>query len=122
MSQRIEVIRKKYKYDINEPVFSIVSIKNNYQQTKSKSIIDILLIVSEMTYEQFNNLESFDPLAIKAIKETSPNFDIEYHYLFSEEQILGVLNTAKGKYFEYLVAERLNNGISVGDISLQRNI
>jgi hypothetical protein len=118
MSRALEGLRRKYLGYIKEPVFSIDCVKNNYQQAKSKSIVDILLIVSEMTYEQFTNSDSIDPLALKAIEETSPNFDYDYHYLYSEEQILGVLNTAKGKYFEYLVEERLNNGLSVGDFSL----
>jgi hypothetical protein len=118
MSRALEGLRRKYLGYIKEPVFSIDCVKNNYQQAKSKSIVDILLIVSEMTYEQFTNSDSIDPLALKAIEETSPNFNYDYHYLYSEEQILGVLNTAKGKYFEFLVEERLNNGLSVGDFSL----
>lgn len=118
MSYALENLRNKYQYFVNESVFTIDDIHIKNQEAKSKSIIDILLIVGELTYEQFNNSDSFDPLALKAIEETSPNFDLEYHYLFTEEQISGVLNSAKGKYFEYLVAERLNNGHSVGDFYL----
>lgn len=60
----------------------------------------------------------YDPLARQAVLDTNPNFDFSNPP--SGEQLQGALNAAKGKYFEYLVVDRLNEGERVGDIVLPR--
>jgi hypothetical protein len=60
----------------------------------------------------------YDPLARQAVLDTNPGFDFSNPP--SGEQLQGALNAAKGKYFEYLVIDRLNEGERVGDIVLPR--
>lgn len=57
-----------------------------------------------------------DPLVGKAIRDTNPSFDFDAPP--DGHELVGALNAAKGKYFEYLVAHRLNSGERVGDVVL----
>ncbi|GAG60273.1 unnamed protein product, partial [marine sediment metagenome] len=50
--------------------------------------------------------------------ETNPNFDPSVFGNSSSEELMGIMNSTKGKYFEYLVAEKLNAGETVGDLTL----
>lgn len=58
----------------------------------------------------------YDPLARQAIIDTNPDFDFSNPP--AGEELQGALNAAKGKYFEYLVVDRLNQGERVGDLIL----
>lgn len=117
MVKSLELLRGKYNRP-NESVNSVDNIKQRYLSESHHSILDLLLIVGELTSSINKDISSLDPLAVKAITETSPNFKFDSFSMYSDEQILGVLNTAKGKYFEYLVVERLNTGNSVGNLVL----
>ena len=62
--------------------------------------------------------QSLDPRVMEAIRITNPNLD-NLHFLHLDGNALqGALNAAKGKYFEFLVADKLNAGESVGGITL----
>lgn len=58
-----------------------------------------------------------DPLIVKALSMTTDRSLAEL--ATNPEALAGALNTAKGKYFELLVAERLNAGDAVGDIVIK---
>jgi len=66
----------------------------------------------------FTDTTKIDPLLEKAIHETNPNFDPSLILDFTDEEMTGILNSAKGKYFEYLVTDSLNSGGQVGDVML----
>lgn len=85
---------------------------------RQQSIVDLIVISSNLSINIFWEESPLDPLVTKAISTTSPSFDIDALYMYSEEQLLGVINTAKGKYFEYLVEQKLNAGEVVGDVIL----
>lgn len=55
-------------------------------------------------------------MAVKAIQDTNPSFD--FNDPPTGDALVGAINAAKGKYFEYMVVERLNNGERVGDLVL----
>lgn len=79
--------------------------------------MDLAVAASGVTAVVMEHREALlDPLIHKAILASSPNFD------FSSppdgDVLEGVLNASKGKYFEYLVTEKLNAGERVGDIVL----
>src|SRR3989339_2176274 len=57
-------------------------------------------------------------LVLKAIQLTNPNFEPESLATCSHDVFEGMRNSAKGKYFELLVADKLNKGETVGDLVL----
>jgi len=57
-----------------------------------------------------------DPLIASAIRDTNPTFDFANPP--TGEALEGAVSAAKGKYFEYLVVDRLKNGERVGDVVL----
>lgn len=86
--------------------------------SRQQSLVDLIAVSSNLSINIFWEESPIDPLITKAINTTSPNFEIDTLYIYSDEQLLGVINTAKGKYFEYLVEEKLNAGEVVGDVAL----
>jgi len=86
-----------------------------YRDYRRTNVIDMAAVATSITAADLLGPQP-DPLALKAISDTSPSFDP--HAYYSDEQIAGFVNAAKGKYFEYLVAERLNDGEPVGDLVL----
>lgn len=89
-----------------------------YRAYRSTTLLDCAAAASGLTVDQVT-AQHADPLVSKAIAATNPTFDPNATY--SDEELLGITNTAKGKYFEYLVAEKLNSGQSVGDVVLPDN-
>jgi len=88
-----------------------------YADKRKNTLIDLAVDASNLAYSISENKEQLtDPLVISAIQDTSPNFD--FSNLPTDQALKGTLNAAKGKYFEYLVADRLNNGGRVGDVVL----
>ena len=60
-----------------------------------------------------------DPLLLKAIHDTNPTLTETNLFALEGDALQGAVNTAKGKYFEYLVVERLNQGQQVGPLLLE---
>jgi hypothetical protein len=80
-------------------------------------LIDIIATATSLSLHP-NNLRELDPLAIKAIQDTNPNFDLTKVGMLSNDELMGIINSSKGKYFEYLVVEKLNAGENVGQLVL----
>ena len=89
---------------------------NKYYSKKYQSIIDTAAVASALSFEIISN--KTNPLAEKAFKMTNPNFNAENYDSLQPNQVSGILASAKGKYFELLIANKLNNGEMVGNISL----
>jgi hypothetical protein len=84
---------------------------------KRQSIVDLSVDAANLTLSVINNpaiLE--DNLVSAAIRDTNPNFDFTSPP--TGQALEGAVNSAKGKYFEYLVVDRLNSGERVGDVIL----
>ncbi len=88
-----------------------------YRQYKNTSILDLTVVAVSLS-SLYASREDLDPLALKAIQDTNPNFDPDKLFGYSDAQMVGMINSAKGKYFEYLVVDKLNKGESVGDVIL----
>lgn len=86
-----------------------------YRDYRYSSLIDLAVIASQLSLERIVP-DHLDRLVAKAIHATNPDFDPSTYH--SPEEWTGILNAAKGKYFEYLVAEKLNAGQAVGDVVL----
>lgn len=89
-----------------------------YLKANRESLFDITLTVTTASISLPDGPESVDPLLLKAIETTNPSLTQERLFNLDGEALQGAVNTAKGKYFEYLVVERLNNGEQVGPLCL----
>ena len=83
----------------------------------SEGWMDLAVAASGITVTVMEHREALmDPLVHKAILTTNPNFDFSAP---PDGAVLeGVLNSSKGKYFEYLVTEKLNAGERLGNVFL----
>ncbi len=114
--EKLLSLRKKYFPDEQNTLESLYSIYNKYLKRRRDAILDSLIASANLSINIFDS--DSDPLALEAIKMTNPNFDPTAFDNYSDEQLTGIINSAKGKYFELLVAEKLNNGEQVGDLIL----
>lgn len=92
-------------------------VARRHAAMRRTQIMDLAAVATSLAY--VDRLE-LDPLALQAIRDTNPSFDPSRIGEYSEQEWLGITNAAKGKYFEYLLVERLNAGESVGDLYLSQ--
>jgi hypothetical protein len=105
---------RTYKSDEIDPLSDLIK---RYRQYKNARTLDLASVALSLGIQPESS-EALDPLAIKAIHDTNPNFDPSQVGGYSDEEWMGIVNSAKGKYFEYLVVEELNSGGTVGEITL----
>jgi hypothetical protein len=91
---------------------------NRYLNANRESLFDVILTASSAHIAMDGDITDVPPLLLEAIKITNPSLSEDNIFSLSEEEIQGAVNTAKGKYFEYLVADRLNAGEQVGSVVL----
>lgn len=111
----LESLVDKYRPLSNGDIDALALLIDRYRQYKQAKTLDLAAVATSLTINQ--DLE-MDPLALRAIQETNPTFDPSSLSDYTAEQLTGIANSAKGKYFEYLVAEELNAGETVGGVTL----
>lgn len=111
-------LRKKYFLEEGNTLEKFYTVYEKYLKKRRDAIIDSLIASANLSINIFDS--DADPLALEAIKMTNPNFDPSALQDYSDEQLTGIINSAKGKYFELLVAEKLNNGEQVSDLILPK--
>lgn len=109
-------LKNKYFFENYDNLDSFDQAQKKYSKQKASSLIDIFLTSSNLGINILN--DNIDPLLLKAIKETNPNFNPSLISNLSENELNGIINSTKGKYFEYQVVDKLNSGNQVGDIKL----
>ena len=115
----VKLLREKYSTSQREdPLFAFRDAFKRAIVCKKQSLIDTLVVAANLSPQIFWSDEFLDPLVLKALNDTNPNFDPNLLSNYSDEQMMGILNSAKGKYFEYLVEDKLNIGETVGDVAL----
>jgi hypothetical protein len=92
---------------------------DRFLKKNRESLLDITLAALSAQISVKDGIESVDPLLLKAIYDTNPSLAREHIFSLSDSALQGAVNSAKGKYFEYLVAEKLNQGEQVGPLLLQ---
>lgn len=90
-----------------------------YLKANRESLLDIAVASASVHITVDDGPEDVDPLLLKAIHDTNPTLTQHGVFELDGEALQGAVNTAKGKYFEYLVAERLNLGEQVGPLLLE---
>lgn len=105
---------RKYSSDADDPMGELLE---RYKQYKNTRTLDLIAIATGLGIQPDSG-EAMDPLALKALHDTNPNFDPSEVGSYSDQEWMGIVNSAKGKYFEYLVVKELNAGGTVGDLTL----
>jgi len=105
---------RKYHSDAVDPLGDLV---RKYRQYKDTRTLDLAAVAIGLG-TQPTSTDELDPLALKALQDTNPNFDPGSVGSYSEQEWNGIVSSAKGKYFEYLVTNELNTGGTVGDLTL----
>jgi hypothetical protein len=101
----------------NDAVDPMGDLLKRYQQYKNTRALDLAAVALSLG-EQPGSSDELNPLALKALHDTNPNFDPSHVGSYSDQEWMGIVNSAKGKYFEYLVVAELNAGGTVGDLTL----
>jgi hypothetical protein len=106
----IELLRatsKKHKPKDGRPSFiHWLDAVKRYTGFSKTALLDIACDAANINLSTIRaNGPEYDPLARQAVIDTNPSFD--FLNPPSGEQLQGALNAAKGKYFEYLVVERV---------------
>jgi len=117
MAQFLDRLTRKYErfQSDNDSFDPMGDLVQRYRQYKNSLPVDLAAVATSLTLD--SGIE-IDPLALKAIQDTNPNFNPDKLGDYSSEELMGIVNSAKGKYFEYLVVENLNAGETVGDVTL----
>lgn len=113
----LDALGKRYGAHASDTPDAMGELVERYRQFKSKSLIDLAAVASSLAVDSIYEREP-DSLALKAIKDTNPNFDPTQLSAYTEDELMGIVNSAKGKYFEYLVVDKLKQGEAVGDLVL----
>lgn len=90
-----------------------------YLKANRESLLDIAVAAASAQISLADAPEGLDPLLLKAIQDTNPSIDESSLFGLTGHELQGAVNTAKGKYFEYLVVEKLNQGQQVGPLLLE---
>jgi len=89
-----------------------------YLKANRESLFDLTLTAASAEVLVGQDIADLDSRLVEAIRITNPSLADEHLLGLTGEELQGAINTAKGKYFEYLVADRLNAGEQVGPVLL----
>ena len=100
---------------------SLADLARHYESRSQREILEIAGIAVDVTADSILNLPlspESDPLIMEAFHLQYPNVELESLVGASQERLSGLANGIKGKYFEVLVRDRLNDGESLGELRL----
>ena len=100
---------------------SLVELVQGYRRRNEREILELAALATDVSLDRVTNLglePEADPQFLEAFRLQYPNVSLESLRGASEERLDGLLNGAKGKYFEVLVRDRLSAGERVGEIEL----
>lgn len=113
----LQKFRRKYGDDARSEPDALARITLRHAAMQKTRLLDLAAVATSLAYV---DRDALDELALRAIRDTNPAFDPSRIEEYSSEQWMGITNAAKGKYFEYMVVDRLNSGEAVGDLYLPR--
>ena len=100
---------------------AIPNLARQYSLRQEREILELAAFAADVGLDDVLNLglePEANPQFLDAFKLQYPNVSLDSLRDATEERLSGLANGAKGKYFEVLVAEKLNAGESVGGIQL----
>jgi len=89
-----------------------------YSKASRESLLDLTMAAASAEVLLDHRLTDLDPRLMEAIQLTNPTLSDKRFFDLRPEELYGAVNAAKGKYFEYLVVDRLNAGEQVGPVLL----
>ena len=89
-----------------------------FLRRKRQTLLDVAMEASAAQTQVWEDFDDLDPLLQQAVRETNPGLGESRWFSMDADERMGAINAAKGKYFEYLVVNRLNAGEQVGDVIL----
>lgn len=98
--KELALIYKKYETSLLDTLASSVAIYGIFQSDRL-------------------DMDKITPQMEEAFKLSFPDLDFNELSSYSVEQFNGIINNWKGKYFEVLVRDKLNNGELIGDLHLE---
>ncbi len=104
-----------------QPRDALLELGGEYRARHEREIMEMAAIVSDVGVDAVLNLglePGSNPQFLEAFRLQYPRQSIEALRQATDEQLQGWANGIKGKYFELLVAEKLNSGERIGDIKL----
>lgn len=100
---------------------SLADLARHYENRSQLEILEIAAIAADVSANSILNLglePESDPLFMEAFRLQYSHVDQDSLVGASEDRLRGLANGIKGKYFEVLVRDRLNNGESLGELRL----
>ncbi len=100
---------------------ALPELAGEYHRRQEREILDLASIAADVSIDEIVNLgpePDANPQVLEAFSLQYPNMNLDSLIGATDEQLQGWTNGVKGKYFEVLVAEKLNSGESIGDIQL----
>ena len=113
----LDTLLARYRDLGSDGVDPMGELLERYRQYKNTRTLDLAAIALSLGIQP-DSSEAMNPLALKALHDTNPNFDPNHVGSYSDQEWMGIVNSAKGKYFEYLVVDELNSRGTVGDLTL----
>ena len=120
-STRLDRLQHRYAPDsLNGPISSIQHFINAFRRNRTRRNLTVLDIAAAASSPALfaKGVEDLDPRLQQAILDTNPSITQTRLFELDGNELQGAINAAKGKYFEYLVVDRLNTGEQVGDVIL----
>jgi hypothetical protein len=111
----LDELLERYEPLSDPSIGALEKTRQRYAANRSNRLLDLAAVAAAMSID---GSSPPDPLVLQAIQDTNPNFDPSQLSGLTDTELMGVVSSAKGKYFEYLLAERLNQGEEVGGVLL----
>ena len=119
-STRLDLLARRYSSAGEVPAGEAFQQSfRRFLKANRESLLDITVAAASVQVSVADGPEDIDPLLLKAIHDTNPSIDEDTLFALDGPALQGAVNTAKGKYFEYLVVEKLNQGQQVGPLLLE---
>ena len=100
---------------------TLLAIGHRYRRRHEREVLELAAIAADVAIDDLTTLSrepDENPLLREAFEEQYRNQNVDELAGRGAEELEGLANGLKGKYFEILVRERLNSGDSVGGIVL----
>lgn len=122
MDRALQGIAERYQAQVRTPISArLQELYATYVRDREDSLVDAASAAASIGaiihYGEID-FSSLTPQATEAFHLAYPHMDMTSLSSLSTDQLQGVVNGWKGKLFEVLVRDRLNNGGWVGDLHL----
>ena len=119
-SNRLRLLASKYPRSGERPAGeAFQQAFRRFLNANRESLLDVTVAAASVQISVGDGPQDVDPLLLKAVHDTNPTLTEVQLFALDGEALQGAVNTAKGKYFEYLVVDRLNQGEQVGPLLLE---